>query len=139
MKRTIKEKVMVSNTYIPGITTFMKMNSIEEDQRITNLQEETKNVSTDNEIVKPGLSNGCTTNQLYKDLLINLKRSTIENSMICKIYYNWIFRLRKNNAAQNKSKYNYHLLIKDIDPLLKQAIVNRKELGSAVHEISQLF
>ena len=77
---------MVNNTYIPGITTFMKMNNTEKDQRIAILQEEAKNVFTDNEIVKSGISNGCTRNQLYKDLLINLKLSTIEISMICEIY-----------------------------------------------------
>ena len=44
--------VMMSNTYNPGIATFMIMNNIEEHQRITNLQEETKDVFKDNKIVK---------------------------------------------------------------------------------------
>ena len=122
---------MVSNTYIPGITTLMKMNNIKEDKRITNLQEETKNVFSDNEFFRSGLSNGYTTIQLNKDLLIYLKLIIIENSMKFQINYIWIFMLWKNNTAQKKSKYNYHLLTKEIDPLLKQVIINRKELGSA--------
>ena len=54
--------IMVSNTYNPGITKFMVMNNIEEHHRITNLQEETKDIFKDNKIIIPCLLNGCTTN-----------------------------------------------------------------------------
>ena len=59
--------------------------------------------------------------------------------MICEIYHKRIFILWKKNAANKKLKYNIHQLIKYINPLLKQTIENRKELGSVVHEISKLF
>ena len=54
--------IMVSNTYNPGITKFMVMNNIEEHHRITNLQEETKDIFKDNKIINPCLLNRCTTN-----------------------------------------------------------------------------
>ena len=58
--------------------------------------------------------------------------------MICEIYHDWIFEFRKKRVVQNRSKYNYQVLIKEIDPLLKQLIINQKEQGSKVHQISQL-
>ena len=130
---------MVSNTYIPGTTTAFTMSHIETDQRIKRVQEEAEEVWKNNDIVKIGLSNGCTTNKLYKDLLIDLELSNFDNSMICKIYLEWIYGHHKINTVQKKSEYNYHLLTKDIDPLFKQAIVKRKEQGSGVQEISHLF
>ena len=138
MKQSEKENIMISNTYIPGKSTFMKMNRIKDDNRNKSSPEETKEVFENNEIVKPGLSNGWITNKLYKDLLIGLGLSCIENSMICEIYHDWIFEFRKKRVVQNRSKYNYQVLIKEIDPLLKQLIINQKEQGSKVHQISQL-
>ena len=71
-------------------------------------------------------------------MLIGLGLSSIENSMNFAIYHDWIFELRKKRVVQNRSKYNYQVLIKEIDPLLKQIIINQKEQGSKVHQISQL-
>ena len=129
---------MISNTYIPGKSTFVKMNRIKDDNRNKSSPEETNEVFENNEIVKPGLSNGWITNKLYTDLLIDLGLSSIENSMICEIYHDWIFEFRKKRVVQNRSKYNYQVLIKEIDPLFKQLIINQKEQGSKVHQISQL-
>ena len=139
MDNATKEKQMVSNTYIPGTTTAFIMNHIEADQRNKKVQEEEKDAWMDNDVVKIGLSNGCTTNKLYKDLLIDLELSSIDNSTICKIYLDWIYGYHRNNITIKKSEYNYHLLTKDIDPLFKQAIVKRNEQGSGVQEISSLF
>ena len=90
MDNATKEKLMVSNTYIPGTTTAFIMNHIEADQRNKRVQEEEKDAWMDNDVVKIGLSNGCTTNKLCKDLLIDLELSSIDNSTICKIYLDWI-------------------------------------------------
>ena len=87
---------MVSNTYIPGTTTAFIMNHIEADQRNKRVQEEEKDAWMDNDVVKIGLSNGCTTNKLYKDLLIDLELSSIDNSTICKIYLDWIYGHHRN-------------------------------------------
>ena len=58
MKKSEKENIMISNTYIPGKSTFMKLNRIKDDNRNKSSPEETKEVFENNEIVKPGLSNG---------------------------------------------------------------------------------
>ena len=131
MKKSEKENIMISNTYIPGKSTFMKMNRIKDDNRNKSSPEESKEVFENNEIVKPSLSNGWITNKLYKDLLTGLGLSSIENSMICEIYHDWIFEFRKKRVVQNKSKYNYQVLIKEIDPLLKQLIINQKSKGQS--------
>ena len=53
-----KENIIISNAYIPGKSTFMKMNRIKDDNRNKISSEETKDVYENNEIVKLGLSNG---------------------------------------------------------------------------------
>ena len=116
----------------------MKMNRIKDYNKSKNSPEEMKEVFKNNEIVKPGLSNGWITYKLYKYLLIGLGLSSIEKSMIFEIYHYWIFEHRKKRVVQNRSKYNYQVLIRKIDLLLKQFIINQKEQGSKVYQISQL-
>ena len=64
-------KVMVSNTYIPSETNNFNMLDIDTHPRGSRIPEQTKEECTDNHIIKSGLSNGCTKDKLFKDLLID--------------------------------------------------------------------
>ena len=132
-------KIMVNITYISGETNNLNMLNIDTDPRSSKIPEETKEECTDNDIVKPGLSNGCTKNKLYKDLLIDFGLSNFENSEIVKVYQNWISGQYKTNTSLRKSKYSYHLLTKGIDTQIKQLIIQSAEQGSMVDEISAVF
>ena len=103
------------------------MLDIDNDPRSDRIPEETKDECTDNDIAKSGLSNGCTKNQLYKDLLIDFRLSNFENSEIVKVYQNWISGQYKTNTNLRKSEYSYHLLTKGIDTQIKQAIIQNAE------------
>ena len=115
------------------------MLDIDTDPRSDRIPEDTKEECTDNHIVKPNLSNGCTKNQLYKDLLIYFGLSNFENSEIVQVYQNWISGQYKTNTSFRKSEYCYHLLTKGIDTQIKQAIIQNAEQGSTVDEISAVF
>ena len=58
MKKSEIENIMISSIYIPGKSTFMKMNRIKDNNRKKTSPEETKEVFENNEVVKPDMSNG---------------------------------------------------------------------------------
>ena len=139
METFIKDSTMISNTYIPGTTKLFRMIKVGLDERATVAQEETNETWEDNGLVKPGISNGCTLNKLYKDLLIDLELANIDSSTICEVYLNWIHGNGLKSTFQKKSDFSYHLLIQEVDPRLKQVIVKRKEQGFRLQEISHQF
>ena len=139
METFIKDSTMISNTYIPGTTKLFRMIKVGLDERATVAQEETNETWEDNGLVKPGISNGCTLNKLYKDLLIDLELANIDSSTICEVYLNWIHGNGLKSTFQKKSDFSYHLLIQEVDPRLKQVIVRRKEQGFRLQEISHQF
>ena len=100
MEKFTNAKLMVSNTYIPGTTTTFTMSHIETDQRTKRVQEEAEEVWKDNDIVKIVLSNRCTINKLYKDLLIDLEHNNFDNSMICKIYLGGYMGITKQRHSK---------------------------------------
>ena len=52
-------------------------------------------------MIKIDLSNGCTTNKLIQDLLIDFVLKKFDNSMICKIYHEWVYIITRSTSFKS--------------------------------------
>ena len=66
-----KEKIMISDTYMPGISTKFQLSVLENQSEQDNIEIHSFEHSLQSELVKIGLSNACKKNMKYNELIID--------------------------------------------------------------------
>ena len=137
--RESKKNVMVSSTYTSELETLFIMKNIEADSRESRIIEKVEEENKNKNIIKPEISNGWTKNNQYKNLLIDLELDKLDHSVIIEVYINWIYWYQNTIWTSTNLDNKYHLLTNDVDPELKQMIIQSMEKGSNVKIVSELF
>ena len=118
-----KEKIMILDTYMPGISTKFQLSVLENQSEQENIEIHSFEHSLQSELVKIGLPNACKKNMKYNELIIDSGIGDKNSQDIIKEYLANAPATLKRTLIRKNSQYKYAKSIEAISDELKDFVI----------------
>ena len=118
-----RKKIMISDTYIPGVSTRFQLSVIEHQSEQDNIEIHSFENSFQSELVKIGLSNACKKNMKYNELIRESGIGYKSSQDIIKEYLASISVNLKRTSTRRNNQFKYAKSIEAISDEKKDFVV----------------
>ena len=132
-------RILITPTYFPNSLKQFTLSEMKEDPRNKGRFGNLSKYNDSDDILKAGITDGWTKNQMYREVLQLTKIGDLESKVIIEEYGRLITDKQMLLASSSRSKFRYEKALSHIDKELKRNIIKRHKAGWSISKICAMY